>query len=148
MISIDANILIFAVDNASSFQAEAIRLLHLIYGEGEELFLCWEVLYGFRRIATGNRILKEPLSTQDADAFIDNLISHPSVSILSPSRESWLIFQRYSQEMKLTGNLVTDAVIASQLEANGVKKLYSNDRDFRKFSYLKVIDPFQKKKQK
>ena len=45
--------------------------------------------------------------------------------------------------MPLRGNLMTDAVIASQLEANGIKTIYTNDADFKKFPYLKVKNPLQ-----
>lgn len=148
MISLDANILVQAVVATSPFHSEAFDLLQELNESDQQIFLCWEVLHAFRRISTNASAVTLPLPTESADTFADDLISHPRVTLLSPSKESWKIFRRYSSEMKITGNLVTDAVIASQLEANGVKKLYSNDRDFRKFSYLRVIDPFAKKKRR
>lgn len=146
MISIDTNIFIFAVDGRSPYKSTAIELLQEVFAGEERVFLCWEVLHGFRRIATSTHILKEALTPEKADTFIDDLIGHPLAITLSPTKESWQIFKRYSREMNLIGNLVTDAIIASQLEANGVKKIYSNDRDFRKFTNLRVIDPFVKKR--
>ena len=40
------------------------------------------------------------------------------------------------------GNLVPDAHVAAILLQNGVRTLYSNDRDFWKFEALNVLDPF------
>lgn len=146
MSSLDANVLIYRADLGGPNQSAAIDLLDKLFTSEENIFLCWEVLHAFRRIVTNPRAVTNPFKGIEADAFIDAIISHPLVITLSPTKESWQIFKRYSREMKLTGNLVTDALIASQLEANGVKKLYSNDRDFRKFSYLRVTDPFVRKR--
>jgi len=40
------------------------------------------------------------------------------------------------------GNLVPDAHIASLLRQHGIRELYTRDRDFRKFDFLRVYDPF------
>jgi uncharacterized protein len=40
------------------------------------------------------------------------------------------------------GNLVPDAHLAAILFQHGVRTLCSNDRDFRKFEWLEVRDPF------
>ena len=39
-------------------------------------------------------------------------------------------------------NLIPDAITASILEANGIQKVYTHDRDFWKFPGLKPVDPF------
>jgi predicted nucleic acid-binding protein len=36
---------------------------------------------------------------------------------------------------------VPDAYLAALLKQNGVTRLYTADRDFRRFDFLKVIDP-------
>jgi len=39
------------------------------------------------------------------------------------------------------GNLVPDAHLAAVLRQHGVVTLYTHDRDFRKFDFLRAIDP-------
>jgi hypothetical protein len=39
------------------------------------------------------------------------------------------------------GNLVPDAHLAALLRQHGISRLYTHDRDFRKFDFLEVIDP-------
>ena len=41
------------------------------------------------------------------------------------------------------GNLVPDAHLAALLLQNGVRRLYTLDRDYRKFDFLEIIDPFE-----
>jgi uncharacterized protein len=40
------------------------------------------------------------------------------------------------------GNLVPDAHLAALLRQHGIRTLYTNDSDFRKFSFPDVQDPF------
>jgi hypothetical protein len=51
-------------------------------------------------------------------------------------------YTHVTDNMAVRGNLVPDAHIAAILFQNGVRTLYSNDRDFRKFGSLEVRDPF------
>jgi len=44
--------------------------------------------------------------------------------------------------MSVRENLVPDAHVAAILFQPGVRTLYTNDRDFRKFASLDVQDPF------
>jgi predicted nucleic acid-binding protein len=45
-------------------------------------------------------------------------------------------------DIPVCGNLVPDAHTAAILFQHGVRTLYSNDRDFRKFQSLDLRDPF------
>ena len=42
----------------------------------------------------------------------------------------------------VTGNLMHDAHIAALCVEHGVSELLTGDRDFRRFSGLRVVDPF------
>jgi uncharacterized protein len=139
--SIDLNILLYAVDTESPFYTRAAAFFPACLDNQDTCCLTWDVLYGFIRITTHPAIFKSPLPPETALANINALISHPRVETLGPNAESWKIFQRLAGEFPLRGNLVSDAVTASILEANGIKKIHSHDRDFWKFPYLKPMDP-------
>ena len=51
-------------------------------------------------------------------------------------------YKHVSGENVVRGNLVPDAHVASILFQHGVRTIYSNDRDFRKFPSLDVRNPF------
>jgi uncharacterized protein len=141
--SVDANILLYAANRAAPEHAAAHRFLKQQLASDDPLFLCWEVIHAFLRIATSPGIFPDPLSPKQAAEWMQSLLDLLSVRTLSPSPESWLILRRELQEIPLRGRLLTDGVIASQLEAAGVRNLYSADADFRKFRWLKVVNPLR-----
>ena len=51
-------------------------------------------------------------------------------------------YKHIAGEIPVRGNLVPDAHVAAILFQHGVRTLYTNDRDFRKFQSLDVRDPF------
>ena len=139
--SVDANILLYAANRAAPEHVAAYRFLQNRLSSDDPLFLCWEVIHAFLRTSTSPGIFPDPLSPNKSAEWIQSILDLPGVSTLSPSQESWLILRRELQEIPVRGRLLTDAVIASQLEAAGVRHLYSADADFRKFLWLKVINP-------
>lgn len=140
--SIDLNLLLYSVDEQSPFHKEAKHFLRSCLKSEGLCILTWETIYGFLRVATHPGIFKNPLPMKSAIQNIHLLISQPNVQLLSATKSSWDIFVRLTDELSIKGNIVPDAVLASILEANGVKKLFSKDRDFRRFTFLKTVDPF------
>jgi len=51
------------------------------------------------------------------------------------------IYRAVTAHFPVRGNLVPDAHLAALLRQHGVGRLYTVDRDFRKFDFLKVTDP-------
>jgi predicted nucleic acid-binding protein len=76
--------------------------------------------------------------------YVEKIIQLAQVEMLSPTLESFRIFSGYAEIMPLKGKIVSDAIIASQLEAAGVRTIYTTDRDFSKFPGLKPKNPFPK----
>ncbi len=139
--SIDLNLLLCSIDEDSPVQRKAKHFLIETLRTEELCVLSWETVYGFVRISTHRGIFRNPLSTQAAVANLQALIDHPRVEVISTGRPSWDIFVRLTGEIPIKGNLVPDAALASLLEAAGVKRLYTRDRDFRKFDSLEPVDP-------
>ena len=54
----------------------------------------------------------------------------------------WDAYREVTSQVPARGNLVPDAHLATILRQHGVKVLYTNDVDFRKFSFLEVRNPF------
>lgn len=77
--------------------------------------------------------------------YAEAVLSLTQVEMLSPTTESFQIFAGYAKIMQIKGALVSDAIIASQLEAAGVRTIYTSDRDFNKFPALKPKNPLARK---
>lgn len=139
--SVDVNLLIYASDGDSPehgrcrefFEKAALRL--------ESLVLGWSTVYSYLRLATSPSVARSPLSPDRARSNIDKLLAWPQVRVVEHDAESWRIYRELSSRLPLRGNLVPDAQLAALLIRHGVWRLYTRDRDFRKFEGLEVVDP-------
>ncbi len=139
--SVDTNILIYASDTKSPYYKKAKAFLLSCLQSKELCYLTWDTIYSFIRIATHPSIFKIPLSPEKAWQNIQTLKTHPAIRFIAADDKSWDVYESLQKEIPIRGNLVPDAVIASILEANNIKKIYTHDRDFFKFPFLKPVDP-------
>lgn len=139
--AIDVNLLLYASDTASPHQQTAVRFLKRCAAGRELLCLCWSTVFGYLRIATHPSIFDNPLTPQDAAGNIEALIQLPHVRLLAEEEGYWEIYREVTEGMAVRGNLVPDAHLAAVLVQNGIKLLYTNDSDFKRFSFLRVKNP-------
>ncbi|MCZ6674660.1 MAG: PIN domain-containing protein [Verrucomicrobia bacterium] len=139
--SLDANILIYASDQRSSDHVNAIKFLSDCLSDSEPLYLCWPTVLAYLRITTHPSIFASPLSPQDARQNIESL-RVPHVRFISEGDNFWEHYEQACEGLSVRGNLVPDAHIAALLREHGIRRIYSRDRDFLKFPFLEVVDPF------
>ena len=140
--SLDANILIYASNKDSPHFDKATDFLGDCMRETEPLYLCWATVFAYLRIATHPSIFASPLSPNEAMENIESLQSASHVRFISEGEDFWDSYKQSCEGINVRGNLVPDAHIASLLYEHGIKRIYSRDHDFRKFPFLKVMDPF------
>ena len=104
--------------------------------------MAWPTLMSYLRIATHPGIFSAPLSPDQAWANIGALLALPHVRVVCELDGFPEAYRHVTAGTTVRGNLVPDAHLAAVLFQNGVRTLYSNDRDFRKFETLDVHDPF------
>ena len=140
--SVDVNVLLYASDKSSDRHDAARRFLQSCASTPEVLCLTWPTLMSYLRIATHPRIFSAPLSPGEALGNVTALLSLPHVRAVS-EREGFLeAYTHVVGDVAVRGNLVPDGHIAAILFQHGVRTLFTNDRDFRKFESLDVKDPF------
>ena len=140
--ALDVNILLYASDGSSPFSRRAQRLLEACAAGPEVFCLSWPTLSGYLRIATHPAIFDHPLSPDDALANIERLLALPLARVLLEEDGFWEIYRELVGTTRARGNLIPDAHLAALLRLHGVRTLYTNDRDFRKFDFLEVRSPF------
>jgi toxin-antitoxin system PIN domain toxin len=140
--AVDANLLLYASDRDSPFHARAVELLDEIAMSPELAYLFWPVVMGYLRIATHPTVFARPLSHADARANVESLLSLPHVQAVGEDDGFWHRFTEVADDVAPTGNLVPDAHLAALMLANGVRTIWTRDRDFRKFTGIRVHDPF------
>jgi len=140
--SLDVNLLLYASDRSSNRHARARRFVESCAAGPEILCLTWPTLMSYLRIATHPRIFSAPLSPDEALGNITALIDLPHVRALSELDGFLDAYKHMTGEIPVRGNLVPEAHLATILFQHGIRTLYTNDRDFRKFQPLDVRDPF------
>jgi toxin-antitoxin system PIN domain toxin len=140
--AIDVNVLLYASDSESPSHGDALRFLEGCASRGEVFCLGWPTVMDYLRIATHPAVFARPLSHSEAVSNIAALITLPHVRVLAEEEGYWDIYQQVTRSVPIRGNLVPDAHIAALLRQHGVPSLYTCDRDFLKFDFLDVRDPF------
>ena len=140
--AIDANILLYASDEAGPRCKGARRFLTECARRAEPLCLCWPVLMAYLRISTHSTIFAAPLNPKHAGENVQRLLDLPQSRVLSEGERFWECYRLVAGATTVRGNLVPDAHIAALLLEHDVRVLYTNDTDFRKFDTLTVRSPF------
>ena len=146
--AIDANLLLYASDEESPLRARAIEVLDEIAVGPEIAYLFWPVAMAYLRMATHPAIFRRPLSHADARANLQVLLELPNVRAVGEDDTFWSRFTEVADDVVPTGNLVSDAHLVALMQANGVRTIWTRDRDYRKFTGIRVRDPFQPPKRK
>ena len=140
--TIDANLLLYASDTGSPFHDRATELIDDMAMSPEIVYLFWPTVMAYLRIATHPAIFDRPLSHADAMANIEALLHLPNVHSTGEGEAFWRQYADVSQEVSPTGNHVPDAHLVALMLENGVRTIWTRDRDFRRFSGVVVRDPF------
>jgi toxin-antitoxin system PIN domain toxin len=139
--ALDVNILLYASDAASPLHDRARRFLEACAADSEIVYLAWPTVMAYLRIATHGAIFARPLSPQDAMQNIEGLLALPQVRTLGEADGFWRAFRQTASDIPARGNLVPDIHLATILRQHGVNTICTHDRDFRRFLFLKMLDP-------
>jgi toxin-antitoxin system PIN domain toxin len=140
MILIDANLLIYAIDRDSPHQRKARTWLEKVLSDTAPIGLAWIVMLAFLRVTTRAGIMRNPLSPEQAIAYVDSWLGQSPVALVRPGRQHWPILRNLLQVSGTSGNLTSDAHLAALAIEYGYS-IYTTDNDFRRFAGLRVINP-------
>ncbi|MGH9281108.1 MAG: TA system VapC family ribonuclease toxin [Acidimicrobiales bacterium] len=143
--TLDVNILVYAADEASSRHLRARALLEHVAASPSITYLFWPVLLGYMQIITHPAIVEAPISPEAAVADIDDLIRRPQIFVAGEGDRFWEAFKGVAQDVPPRGTLVPDAHLVALMREHGVAEVWSNDRDFRKFDGITLLNPFDAK---
>ena len=141
-LTLDANLLLYASDEESPLHDRAVGLLDEVATGPEIVYLFWPTVMAYLRIATHPAVFARPLSHADARANIEVLLGLPHVEAVGEGESFWRRYVEVADDLAPTGNLVTDAHLVALMLENGVRTIWTRDRDYRKFRVIRVHDPF------
>ena len=138
---VDANILLYAVDERSLRHIAARSWLEQALNGSRRVGLPWAVLLAFVRIITHPRAVSRPLQAGDAWAFVEDWLDSPVAWVPEPGPGYRAILAELVCRLDLRGNLVSDAALAALAIEHGLT-VVSADSDFARFRDLTWYNPF------
>ncbi|MFW0791541.1 TA system VapC family ribonuclease toxin [Gordonia sp. CPCC 205333] len=140
MIIVDANILIYAVNNDAPQQDRCRSWLAGELASGRPVGLPWTCLLAFVRVTTHRRLFATPLDSAQAMGIVGSWLDLPNVTAPEPGGRHFRILRELLEGAGTAGNLTNDAYLAAlALEFGG--KIATLDRDFARFDVPLVIPP-------
>jgi uncharacterized protein len=137
---VDANLLLYAVDERSPRHAPARAWLEGALSGGETVGLAWVVLLAFIRVSTRASVFEHPLEVGEALDLVDGWLAQPCTTVLEPSPRHHKVLRELLEPLGSAGNITSDAHLAAIAVEHGAD-LYSCDRDFARFNGVRWRDP-------
>lgn len=137
MTALDTNILIAIMVESSSFHEEAMSALANL---NDDLCTTPTNIGEVLRILTHPKVFSSPLKIGKATSALGDLIDCYNIRILEEDINWWKSLNEIEKQIPgLKGNEVFDARIAICLKQSNVRRIYTRDSDFKKYSFLQVI---------
>ena len=140
MILLDANILIYAINEDAPLNRKAKRWLESSLGGLDTVGFSWTVLLAFLRLSTRPGLFRNPLTIAVALDVVDSWLDQSSATIVHAGPRHLRIFRDLLVPLGTGGNLTSDAHLAAIAIEHGAE-LYSFDADFARFPGLKWRSP-------
>lgn len=137
---VDANLLIYAVDEASPHHGASHEWLSSALNGERRVGLPWLSLGAFVRIVTNPRASRNPLSPSDAWGFVEEWLDCGVAWIPGPTSNHAAVLGRLIRQYDLRANMITDAQLAALAVEHGLA-VYSADTDFARFSEITWTNP-------
>lgn len=141
MIAVDTNVLVYAHRADSTFHLEAEQAVRSLAESSQPWAIPWPCVHEFLAIVTHPRIYDPPTPIRRALEQVDAWLASPSLVLLCEGESYWAHIRELVLRGKVAGPRVHDARVAALCQYHGVAELWTVDRDFQRFSGLRVRNP-------
>jgi len=140
MILLDSNILLYAHCREMPHHKKISSWLTTAAGDGIPLLLTETTILSLFRIGSNAKILTDPLSFSEIGEIIKNLLTNAEASIFRSTGEHFVRLAEFGKKHGVQANLTMDAHLAVVALSTGAT-VATCDRDFKKFPFVKIINP-------
>lgn len=137
---IDANVLLFAVDERSRFHPAARDWLSDQLSGPRRVGIPWQSLTAFLRISTHPRASESPLTSEEAWSHVADWLAADATWVPVPTERHAEVLGELIAKYQLRGNLIPDADLAALAIEHGLT-ICSADTDFARFPEIRWENP-------
>ena len=142
MIAVDTNLLVYAHREDSPWHEAAYARLAELAEARAPWAIPWPCIYEFLRLVMHPRVYHPPLPSQVALQDLKAILASPSLVLLSETAVHATILDEVVKQSGVAGDLMHDAHIVALCREHGASELLTGDRDFTRFTGLKITNPF------
>ena len=137
---VDANVLLYSVNEADPEHETARAWLDDALGAAETIGFTWMVLLAFVRLSTKVALFPRPLPTEDAVGIVREWLDQGPSVVVEPTPRHLDVLAGLLVSVGSGGNLANDAHLAAlAIEHDAVVVTYDND--FGRFSGVRWTSP-------
>jgi toxin-antitoxin system PIN domain toxin len=137
---VDANVLLYAVNESDAKHSQARAWLDEALNGQEAVGFAWAVLLAFVRLSTKVGLFPDPLPVGSALATVRLWLEQPPSVVVEPSPRHLDVLGGLMEVLGTGGNLVPDAHLAALALEHGAS-VVSYDMDFGRFKGLRWGPP-------
>jgi toxin-antitoxin system PIN domain toxin len=136
VVVVDANVLLYAVNEDAPQHRTARDWLDGALDGGEPVGFAWVALLAFLRLATNSSLFPRPLTAEEAAEVVELWLRRPAALVLHPGERHLSLLRGLLAHSGSAANLVNDAHLAALALEHGAE-IVSFDRDFGRFAGLR-----------
>jgi toxin-antitoxin system PIN domain toxin len=144
MISLDANILLYAVNEESPWQEESMNFIQELM-KRRDVAISELMLVEFYTLLRNPMVLKDPLSAKEAVQVVNAYRHHPYWSLVGFDADSVQIHKqiwKWAGQKDFARRRIYDLRFALYLQHQGVTEFATvNTKDFKDLGFKKVWNP-------
>lgn len=137
---VDANILLYAVNEDARHHHRSREWLDAALSGEDTVAFAWIALLAFLRLATKDELFPRPLSLDEAMDRVDAWLVVPPAVVVEPTVEHARLVRDLLRPLDVGGNLVNDAHLGA-LAIEHRCEIVSFDNDFDRFEGVRWSPP-------
>lgn len=145
MIAVDTNILVYAHRADAPFHNQAFDALRELAQGDHAWAIPWPCVHEFLSKVTHPRIFRTPTPLERAVEQVVEWLRSPTGGAIGEPEGFLDILSDTLFQARVVGSKVHDGRIAAICTAHGVDQLWSADRDFGRFTRLRVYNPLTRR---
>jgi toxin-antitoxin system PIN domain toxin len=137
---VDANVLLYAVNEADPKHEPSRRWLDAALTEGDTVGFSWLALLAFLRLSTKIGLFPAPLPVDVATATVRAWLTQPSAVVVEPGARHLDVLAGLLHDLGTGGNVTSDAHLAAMASELGAT-IVTWDGDFARFAGVRWQRP-------